>query len=213
MPGDLVWVALITSAAVLASAWLTARFTDKSAQRQIDAQVETTKAQTAAQAEITRKQLESQEAEARRDRVISARKGHLAIVQETLSDYVVAHKGLTVNIEAIDFPMYQSLALDSPMRTLHEQNILERFGEVTQLGNSVLAIMTQINDATLYRLIAEITGDLIGEFRPRSDTPSFETVTAMFKENQVDPIALNCKVMEVNKRIEELMSGVELSSG
>ena len=54
---------------------------------------------------------------------------------------------------------------------------------------------------------------VVGEIRTRSDTPSFETVTAMFKENQVDPIALNGKVMEVNKRIEELMSGVGLSSG
>jgi hypothetical protein len=36
MPGDLVWVALITSGAVMAPAWLTVRFTDESAQRRSD---------------------------------------------------------------------------------------------------------------------------------------------------------------------------------
>ena len=52
MPSDLVWVALITSGAVLASSWLTAKWTNRSAQQQIAAQSETVQKQIDAQAEI-----------------------------------------------------------------------------------------------------------------------------------------------------------------
>ena len=70
--------------------------------------------------------------------------------------------------------------------------------------------MSQISDANLYLLIQEVLNELIHQYRPSADTPSFESIIAEIKENPIDPLVLNRKIMDVNKRIEELMSGFEL---
>jgi len=98
MPSDLVWVALITSGAVLSSAWLTARFTAASTKQQIDAQIKTTQSQIEAQAEISKRQIELQESEARRDRVIVARTDTLTRIQDSLGSLFGAHSTFTSSV-------------------------------------------------------------------------------------------------------------------
>ena len=107
--------------------------------------------------------------------------------------------------------MYQVLAHNSPLRESHEKTIIDAYAEFNRVSSSVLSIITRVSDATLYNLIQEISAELVGQSRPLSDTPTFETVTARFRENKMDHRALNRKVMDFNQRIEDLMSGAELT--
>ena len=139
MPNDLVWVALITSGAVLASAWLTARFTDKSAQRQINAQAESTNAQIVAQAEIMRSQIALQKSESRRDRIINARTDTLTQIRDSLGALFGAHSTFSSSIINLQSMKKIGIESSSPGHKRMEYEI-ERQEEIIHTETAKLCV-------------------------------------------------------------------------
>ena len=204
MPSQLVWVAIISSGIGVGGALFGAAISGLVTYR-------VTKRQTEAQINQVTKQIESQEAEARRDRIIQARKAYLDPVRETFSALVGKHRSITSAITTAELPLIKQLAVDHPVREKLFLEITTGMTELSQYVSPMLDASVLISDAKLASLVYAVWTDLFNLTQPVETITNFEEVISHITESLTDLPALQIKILEVNQRIEELLSGAELS--
>ena len=198
MPGDLVWVALISSGSALLASIFVARLT-----------YEITKRQTEAQTAEVKKQIEHQEEEARRDRTIEARKGSLIAVRDTLSRLVGAYSSFSSRIVNVRDMNEMGIPTDDPGR----QRILTQMQEAEHLWiedvNSLETILAPLSDNELIALVEDFNEGL-GQITMGDSPNDFNELAARMKEVRDRLSEYRLKLVPVNRRIEELLSGDDL---
>ena len=191
---DIVWVGLIAALSGLIGAGISGIVTFKVTQRQTDIQLENTKHQIAHQA-----------SEARRDRMIEARKGHLLDLRESMSLLFGAHStssslriGLQLGMPQDDPEGYLSMAAEV------ERQIQIIRNETIKIGT----IRPQISDRALISIVTELTQE-IGAIVMQVATSGDPLTTTLDRLTGLE--RLRAKLPEFNKRIEELLAGDDLA--
>lgn len=198
MSVELVLVALISSGAALLSAILTARFTARSTRLQIDAQAET-----------TRKQIEHQESEARRDRMIKARSNILTRIQDSLGSLFGAHSTFSSSIIGLQALNEMGIPPDDPGRK-HMADEVERQAKIIQdATTNITALRPRISDRALVAIVDELTGE-IGSIVHGGTVALPEDLAEKFLDVFAGLEGLRPKLPAFNQRIEELLSGDDL---
>ena len=191
---DIFWVGLIAALSGLLGAAISGIVTFRATKRQTDAQLENTKNQIAHQA-----------GEARRDRMIEARKGHLLSLRESMSLLFGAHS----TSSSLRIGLQLGMPQNDPEGQLNMATDFERQRQIIRSETiKIGTIRPQISDPALISIVDELTHE-IGAI-VMQDTALGEPLTTT-----VDRFAglegLRAKLPAFNKRIEELLAGDDLA--
>ena len=191
---DIFWVGLIAALSGLIGAAISGIVT-----------YTVTKRQTDIQAKILIDQLQHQAEEARRDRMVEARRPHLAAIGETLSRLYGAYaslSGRTVNLYELN---QRGIPTDDPNRQLVHSQAQDAVQLWIQEVNVLESILAQLSDSTLISLVDDFTKGL-GQMS-HDEVDNMEALAIEMTQARERLKALRPKLILVNTRIEELLSG------
>ena len=202
MPSDLVWVALISSGIGVGGALIGAGISGLITYK-------VTKRQTDSQAEQVRKQIEHQESEARRDRMIKARSDTLTQIQDSLGSLFGAHSTRSSSIIGLQALNQMGIPADDPGRK-HMADEVERQAKIIQdETTNITALRPRISDRALVAIVDELTGE-IGSIVHQGTVALPEDLGEKFLDVFAGLEDLRPKLPAFNQRIEELLSGDDL---
>ena len=198
---DIVWVALFGVAGTVLVAIVSGYITYR-----------VTKSQSNTRSDELRLQLAYQEQEAQRDRLVEARKGYLIPIREVMSEWMQGSNAVVMAIARVQ----AAKVGDNSKRYKEEVENFNLTSERIQQSSSKLETLRgQISDRTLQEEIGTaqkaqeaLSPAILKLTRLFNDaTASTKLIeTALVEFNSIRD-QLRAKLIDVNKRVEELMTG------
>ena len=200
MPSDLVWVALISSGAALLASILTARFTAASTKRQIDAQ-----------ADDRKQHIKHEVDEARRNRMIEARRGNLMRLQESMAMLFGAHNTFTSSVIGLQTLTERGIPPDDPGRKAMADEVQRQVGIIQDETTNITALRPRLSDQELIAIVDELTAEIGRIVHGGEEALTAANLPGRMLGQFEGLVGLRRKLPPFNKRIEELLIGDDLT--
>jgi hypothetical protein len=185
------WVAFIAAGSAIMGAAISGLITYITTRRQVQARLDE-----------LRQQLQQDREEARKGRLIEARKGTLLLLREALSNSYSYYQNMRVNAMRIEFLKEKGLPTDPIMNAMSN----DPRDPVTNFTEVVSPLIEQIADQVLldlarsyYDLIVELLSPIFQAMQADSD------LTILLDNKNTVPVTT--AMLAVNRRIEELLCG------
>ena len=169
-----------------------------------------TKRQVDVQLAIHIADLKHQAGESNRNRMIEAKRANLTHLQESMGALFGAHSTFAATILMVDKLTQLGIPPDDPGRKAIADDIDNLVDVIRKETANITATRALLSDPTLIRIVDEIANE-IGRIVSGAEVVTLESLSDTMVDRFAELEGLRPKLPMFNKRIEELLSGDDLT--